>query len=267
MASVPYDVIDTEEARALAEPAVQQCYRVAPGPDFVLVVNPENSTRVVNYADRNSCVLWGDASSAAVLSPRIPGPWKITQTMLRGDPSDGLPGVPGIGEKTAAKLLVEFGSLDALEAAATTGAPSLKPRARASLLESADYLRAARTVVFVKNDAELVDEGDDRLPAAPADPAALAALGGEIPFTPLDAYWRAAALVAAAVAGPSTFADDGVAVKLTFMSTGAMKAIGYYAPHAYAFKITAFVGLVVTMPILGHATWHAYRAMIPPGDR
>ena len=31
--------------------------------------------------------------------------------------------------------------------------------------------------------------------------------------------------------------------------------------------ITAFVGLVLTMPILGHATWHAYRAMIPPGDR
>lgn len=56
-------------------------------PDFVLVVNPENSTRVVNYADRNSCVLWGDASNAAVLSPRVPGPWKITQTLLRGDPS------------------------------------------------------------------------------------------------------------------------------------------------------------------------------------
>ena len=30
---------------------------------------------------------------------------------------------------------------------------------------------------------------------------------------------------------------------------------------------TAFIGLVVTMPILGHATWHAYRAMIPPNER
>ena len=56
-------------------------------PDYVLVVNSENSTRVVDYADRNSCVLWGDASSAAVLSPRIPGRWRVTQTMLRGDPS------------------------------------------------------------------------------------------------------------------------------------------------------------------------------------
>jgi 3-oxoacyl-[acyl-carrier-protein] synthase-3 len=56
-------------------------------PDYVLVVNSENSTRVVDYSDRNSCVLWGDASSAAILSPRIPGRWKVTQTLLRGDPS------------------------------------------------------------------------------------------------------------------------------------------------------------------------------------
>ncbi|WNG34131.1 ketoacyl-ACP synthase III [Archangium violaceum] len=56
-------------------------------PDFILVVNPENSTRVVDYADRSSCVLWGDGTSAAVLSPRIPGPWRITQTLLGGDPS------------------------------------------------------------------------------------------------------------------------------------------------------------------------------------
>jgi len=56
-------------------------------PDFILVVNPENSTRVVNYADRSSCVLWGDGTSAALLSPRIPGPWRITHTLLGGDPS------------------------------------------------------------------------------------------------------------------------------------------------------------------------------------
>lgn len=56
-------------------------------PDYVLVVSSENSTRVVDYSDRNSCVLWGDASSAAVLSPRIPGRWRLTETLLRGDPS------------------------------------------------------------------------------------------------------------------------------------------------------------------------------------
>jgi 3-oxoacyl-[acyl-carrier-protein] synthase-3 len=56
-------------------------------PEYVLVVNPENSTRVVDYSDRASCVLWGDGSSAAVFSPRIPGRWRVTQTVLRGDPS------------------------------------------------------------------------------------------------------------------------------------------------------------------------------------
>lgn len=56
-------------------------------PDFVLVVNPENTTRVVDYTDRSTSVLWGDGTSAAILSPRIPGRWRVTQTMLRGDPS------------------------------------------------------------------------------------------------------------------------------------------------------------------------------------
>jgi 3-oxoacyl-[acyl-carrier-protein] synthase-3 len=56
-------------------------------PEFVLVVNPENSTRVVDYSDRQSCVLWGDGSSAAIFSPRTPGRFQVKETLLRGDPS------------------------------------------------------------------------------------------------------------------------------------------------------------------------------------
>jgi len=56
-------------------------------PDYILCVSPENSTRVVDYSDRSSCVLWGDASSAAIISPRHKGPWRITHTILRGDPA------------------------------------------------------------------------------------------------------------------------------------------------------------------------------------
>jgi len=56
-------------------------------PDFIMLVNPENSTRVVDYSDRSACVLWGDCSSAAIVSPRIPGAWKVTETYLKGDPS------------------------------------------------------------------------------------------------------------------------------------------------------------------------------------
>lgn len=57
---------------------------------------------------------------------------------LRGDPSDGLPGAPGIGPKTAAELLVRHGSLEAAIAAAA----SERPRVAAALSENADELRA-----------------------------------------------------------------------------------------------------------------------------
>ncbi|MDP3232404.1 MAG: ketoacyl-ACP synthase III [Myxococcales bacterium] len=56
-------------------------------PDFIMLVNPENSTRVVDYSDRSSCVLWGDCSTAAIVSPRVPGPWKVTSTYLKGEPA------------------------------------------------------------------------------------------------------------------------------------------------------------------------------------
>ncbi|WP_055474708.1 5'-3' exonuclease [Gordonia sp. HS-NH1] len=101
-------------------------------------------------------------------------------SMLRGDPSDGLPGVAGIGEKTAAKLISEYGSLDALEAAAADPSSTVPTRSRKSLLASVDYLQAARIVVSVRTDAETIDSGSDVLPAEPADPAALAELVEEL---------------------------------------------------------------------------------------
>ena len=102
-------------------------------------------------------------------------------SMLRGDPSDGLPGVPGIGEKTAAKLITEYGDLDAIEAAARDESSKLGPRARNSIIDSADYLAAARTVVAVRTDADTVEsDGDDRLPTAPADADGLAAVVAEL---------------------------------------------------------------------------------------
>lgn len=68
--------------------------------------------------------------------------------ILRGDPSDGLPGVNGVGAKTAATLLSRHGSLDALLIAT-----DLSPRLREALHIQADYLRAMRTVVPVVTDA------------------------------------------------------------------------------------------------------------------
>ncbi|SDR83248.1 5'-3' exonuclease [Paraoerskovia marina] len=92
---------------------------------------------------------------------------------LRGDPSDGLPGVRGIGEKTAATLLDRFGDLDGiLRARDDAEERGLTATQRTRLTETADYLDAAPTVVQVVRDVPVGDL-DDALPAAPADPAAL----------------------------------------------------------------------------------------------
>jgi 5'-3' exonuclease len=95
--------------------------------------------------------------------------------VLRGDPSDGLPGVPGIGEKTAAQLVHRYGSLDGILAARDAGDPGLTATQRKRLVESADYLAVAPAVVRVAPDAP-VGELDDRLPSVVADAEALVAL-------------------------------------------------------------------------------------------
>jgi 5'-3' exonuclease len=74
---------------------------------------------------------------------------------MRGDPSDGLPGVPGVGEKTAALLLAEFGDLDGIIAAAGTLTVPLSASVRAKIRAAADYLTRAPAVVAVARDLEL----------------------------------------------------------------------------------------------------------------
>jgi len=100
----------------------------------------------------------------------IPGRAYLDFALLRGDPSDGLPGVAGIGEKTATKLIAEHGSLDALLAARNL------PAAVARRLDAArDYLAAARRVVPPRADVPLPRLSLD-LPREPAHPRTLARL-------------------------------------------------------------------------------------------
>ncbi|MFE5535329.1 5'-3' exonuclease H3TH domain-containing protein [Streptomyces sp. NPDC056492] len=95
--------------------------------------------------------------------------------LLRGDPSDGLPGVPGIGEKTAAKLLDAYGSLAGIIAAIDDPKSKLTPTQRKRLDESRPYLAVAPKVVQVASDVPL-PEFDPALPAAPAQPELVEAL-------------------------------------------------------------------------------------------
>ncbi|MGW7415481.1 5'-3' exonuclease [Streptomyces sp. NPDC054863] len=105
----------------------------------------------------------------------VDGPGYVDLALLRGDPSDGLPGVPGIGEKTAAKLLDAYGNLAGIMAAVDDPAAKLTPSQRKKLDEARPYLAVAPKVVRVAGDVPL-PPFDPALPSAPHDPAALEAL-------------------------------------------------------------------------------------------
>ncbi|CCH70351.1 MAG TPA: 5'-3' exonuclease [Phycicoccus elongatus] len=106
----------------------------------------------------------------------------LEMSILRGDTSDGLPGVKGIGDKTAAQLISEFGSLAAIRAAVDNGDARLKGARRTNLEAAADYLDVAPTVVRVAPDAPLPDT-DLRLPTTVADTRLLSELASTYGLT------------------------------------------------------------------------------------
>jgi 5'-3' exonuclease len=110
------------------------------------------------------------------------GPAYADMAVLRGDTSDGLPGVAGIGEKTAAKLIERYGSLEALRAAVANGDPEIKGAQRTRLEAGAAYLEVAPKVVEVAPDAP-VEEVDMRLPTEVADPVLLSRIASELGVT------------------------------------------------------------------------------------
>lgn len=93
-------------------------------------------------------------------------------SLLRGDSSDGLPGVVGVGEKTAASLVDRFGGIEAIMAAAAADDSMIAPGLRRKLLTAAEYITAADQVVRLTQPVPVPDV-DPQLPAEPADPDAL----------------------------------------------------------------------------------------------
>jgi 5'-3' exonuclease len=87
---------------------------------------------------------------------------------LRGDASDGLPGVAGVGEKTASSLLLKYGDLEGIVAAAADPGSDMSPGPRRKILDAAGYLAVAPTVVAVARDLD-IPAYDATLPASPRD--------------------------------------------------------------------------------------------------
>ena len=106
------------------------------------------------------------------------GPAYADFATLRGDTSDGLPGVAGIGEKTAATLINRYGDLATLRRALADGDPLIKGAQRARLEAASDYLDVAPRVVQVALDAP-VGEHDPALPTSVADPVLLSRLAAD----------------------------------------------------------------------------------------
>lgn len=171
------DVIGTLATREAARPARERSrVDVVTGDrDLFQLVDDDAGIRVLVPTPGQSDPVVVDQ---AALSQRygVPtGDAYADMAVLRGDPSDGLPGVKGIGEKTATALLARYGSLAAVVAAAAADDPGMTATQRRRVVEAGDYLAVAPTVVRVVRDAP-IPAVDDRLPAAAADPAALAEL-------------------------------------------------------------------------------------------
>lgn len=174
------DVLGTLAARERTDPVVV----VSGDRDLLQVAADEPNEVRVLYVGRGlaKAELFGPVEVAEKYGVPLhrAGDAYAELALLRGDASDGLPGVKGVGEKTASTLMLRFGSIEALRAAASDPTSDLAQGIRAKLAAASDYLDAALPVVRVVRDADVVFSRSDVIPAVPADEARLAELASEL---------------------------------------------------------------------------------------
>jgi 5'-3' exonuclease len=108
----------------------------------------------------------------------IPGDRYALFAMFRGDPSDGLPGVKGIGEKGAALIANNFASVDDALAGAKAGHEVLSASLAKKIIEGADYLKIAPTLVNCARDVA-IPSMTIAMPTKPEDLSAIYAIKDE----------------------------------------------------------------------------------------
>jgi 5'-3' exonuclease len=124
--------------------------------DLYQLVDDARGVRLL-YCGRGVSKL-DDCDDAAVQAKYgVPPRWYADFAALRGDPSDGLPGVPGVGEKTAARLVTRYGGVEQILAALDDPDAGFAPGLRTKLSASRDYLAAALPVCRVATDVRLPD--------------------------------------------------------------------------------------------------------------
>jgi 5'-3' exonuclease len=175
------DVLGTLAAQERTDPVVV----VSGDRDLLQVVADDPVPVRVLYLGRGlaKATLFGPAEVAEHYGvPRErAGPAYAELALLRGDPSDGLPGVPGVGEKTAGTLLAQHGSLERILSAAGDPKSKMAKGLRAKLLAATDYIEAAGRVVRVATDAPVtLSTPNDALALAAAHPRRTAKLATEL---------------------------------------------------------------------------------------
>ena len=170
---------DGFEADDVAGSVAAQC-----GGPCVVVTGDRDLVQLVSSRTRVHLAVNGGMEKWPLLDPEavverfgVPAEHYVDLAVLRGDPSDGLPGVPGIGAKTAAALVGAFGGLPAVIAAARVDPPvrPMTPRLAAAVLAAEDEVTRARRVAEVVRDLALPEEST-ALSRDAADPELLAAL-------------------------------------------------------------------------------------------
>ncbi|SJN19162.1 DNA polymerase I [Microbacterium esteraromaticum] len=122
---------------------------------FQLIDDPRDVRVVYTARGMSNLEVWTEATVVAKYGI-LPSQYADFAT-LRGDASDGLPGVKGIGEKTAATLLQAHGDLEGVRSAAASG--QLSATASARFADAADYLDVAQTVVRVATQLDVAAPG------------------------------------------------------------------------------------------------------------
>src|SRR4029453_18104167 len=140
------------EPRAATQPGPVEV--VSGDRDLFQLVDDARGTRLL-YCGRGVAKLEDSDNALVEAKYGVPARWYADFAAMRGDPSDGLPGVPGVGEKTAARLIARYGGVAAVVQAVADPKADFAPGLRQKLADAADYLKVAPEVVRVAEDVSL----------------------------------------------------------------------------------------------------------------
>lgn len=165
------------------------------------------------------------------------GPDKVIEVQaLAGDSADNVPGVPGIGVKTAAQLITEYGDLDTLLARA---GEIKQPKRREKLIEFADSARVSRELVTLKTDVD-APVGLDAMAVQQPDPDVLVAFLHEQGFKSLVAKTESRHGVTAAPGNADTLTAPSAPAETTYELVQTLDALKSWVAAAREKGVVAF---------------------------